>query len=502
MCSFLVVDDEPLSVASIQKVFHKYYRDMGSVYTAHSGKEAVNKAVLHHPDVVIIDIMMPGINGLEAINKIKEINPGTVFVIISAHDKFQFAKEAIGLGVSEYVLKPVDVDVLKDVIDRAAAMVKERRARLEHEIDYQSNMSKLRPLLEHHFIQAVLFEPPYELSMEDIEEMIGLNSISGRMLTVEFNHDAYSAREILEHVRLQKGCVAAGTVFSRIVAYCDIEDDGEAEELAQRLVGMRIGNNMKIGVGSYCADVSLLARSYEQSVGALKSVRGRSGAHLFSQGDVGELPPYPARAENELRDALLTGNKAQAEERISELISWYGLRYDGKLSHMLKGMTQIVALILRWEKLPSEEPFVIDIGEQYDELFHLKDGDAMKSWFVALCGKAIDNLGELKPGDDDSIILDARRYVDGHYCESLTLEFMASKFFLSPSYFSTRFRRVTGVTFIDYLTNIRVKKARDMLVGGGYSIKEVARSVGYSNANYFSRVFKRVTGQTPSDLMP
>ena len=146
MLKVMVVDDESIVVESIKYIIDKNFTDVMVSGTARSGREAIEKAELIKPDIIFMDIKMPGINGIDAIKEIREILPNAQIIILSACEQFEYAKEAINLGVSVYLLKPVNRSKMVEVIRQAAINYEETKLKRKRELDLKEKYEKVLPI--------------------------------------------------------------------------------------------------------------------------------------------------------------------------------------------------------------------------------------------------------------------------------------------------------------------------------------------------------------------
>jgi two-component system response regulator YesN len=143
MLKLLIADDEYLVLDSIKMIVSKNIKDVVVVATASTGREAIETSISLKPDIVFMDIHMPGIDGVEAIKQIKKVNNDTMFVIITAYEYFDYAKEALNLGVFEYLLKPVNKNKLIETINNIKINIEMKRSNLIREIELKEKMNRI-----------------------------------------------------------------------------------------------------------------------------------------------------------------------------------------------------------------------------------------------------------------------------------------------------------------------------------------------------------------------
>lgn len=182
MMKLLIADDEYLVIDSLKYMVEKFARDIEVVGTAKSGREAIEKAMELKPDIIFMDIHMPGIDGMEAIKQIKAINSDIVFVIITAYEYFNYAKEAINLGVHDYLLKPINRGKVVEALDGICAEISSKREAVQREMLLKEKMNKVIPHLEGQFIYSQLFDGNAVKDAGFYEEVFGMGISHGYVM--------------------------------------------------------------------------------------------------------------------------------------------------------------------------------------------------------------------------------------------------------------------------------------------------------------------------------
>ena len=166
MYSIMIADDEGIVLDSFTYLLNEEFGDSISIETAKTGRSVIELAERYRPDICIMDIRMPGINGIDAIKEIRKRNPGIIFIVISAYDKFGYAKEALSLGVMDYLNKPVDRQKFIDTIRKAMEQVDVREEKRAKELEILEKMETVTPIIENGLIYNLLFQDFFQ---EDIQ---------------------------------------------------------------------------------------------------------------------------------------------------------------------------------------------------------------------------------------------------------------------------------------------------------------------------------------------
>src|SRR5581483_8592037 len=171
---------------SITFIVNTYVKGVTVVETARSGREAIEKAEISRPDVVIIDIKMPGLSGLEAIAEIKSFYSGALFIVISAYEYFEFAREALKLGVIEYIHKPLSRAKIVAAIENAVRIIEEERRKRSIEIERKEKLAIGLPVLEGGFIYSILFADDHLSELTTYKNILEIQHNGGYIMTLEF----------------------------------------------------------------------------------------------------------------------------------------------------------------------------------------------------------------------------------------------------------------------------------------------------------------------------
>ncbi len=388
----LVADDEYIIRRGIIS-FLRQYSDFELAAEAEDGEMALELAKDISPDVYFVDINMPFLNGLQFIKSLREINPRAVVVIITGYDRFEYAREALKLGVFEYLLKPL----MEGPFDEMMQRVRERLQREESEDKYliwaKSMLAQNRTYLASNFWQRAL----------------------------EGHYTKEEIRERSQYLNLLLPEPFAITVVS--LEYHKMEDVKSTwNEDLLFFVAENIANEMFHGLVNP------------------NSCQDRHGN-------------------------LVVISKTVAPEAAEEQTETY--------CHMLESQLPVRCIVMQVT------------GDDYGALAETYE-------------TAVSLLKELETGS--SVIKDVKLYIEDNYSrEDFSFQDAAGHVNLSVPHLSRMFRREMGVTFIDYLTSVRIRKAIELLHSGELKIYEIAELTGYANQHYFSNVFKKNLGVSPAE---
>ncbi len=521
--SILLVDDEEEVFSVIMKKLD--WENMGFRIAgyARNGVEALELAEELLPDVVMTDIKMPYMDGLTLSRKLKELYQNIKIIIFSGFDEFEYAKEAIKIEAEEYILKPINANELREVFTRIGA-------NLDRELDEKRNIEKLRqyymeslPVLQENFYAALIEGRIPEQDMERFLNSYGI-VFSGPRYVVTALHIstpeaqlgidpillAVSVKKLAEEQFSDKWRSNVISYLGDIIVISQLSEEAELTgytdamdkfcRLAKRVCGARV----TAGIGHSCGEISELHLSYRGARNAIsyRVLYGNTRAINIAEIDPQEHADktWDEQSIQKIFKKIKTGDEHSLLEAVSDCVS----RFSGKGASLQKYRMFIMELIAEIFRFGNNNDLNMDeiFGENadaYSEALQLDSPEALKDWLVSVGGKMQAQVQKRATDTTKTFVRRAEEYVREHYADqSLSVETMCRSLGVSAAYFSTVFKKETGKTFINYLTDYRMEQAVELLLEGDEKTYVVAQQVGYSDPNYFSYVFKKQFGVSPS----
>ncbi len=522
MYRIMLADDEGIVTDSIKFIIDKEFAGVCETETAKTGRAVIELAETFRPDIAFMDIQMPGINGIEAMKEIRRTNSSTVFIILSAYDKFDYAKEAINLGVLDYLNKPFSKDMIIDVLSRAMKQIDLAKERRRQELSIREKIETVTPVIESGFIYSILFQESHSES-ESYKNLLGIDEDYGYMLVLSVvDADSESENPIGSGIRVQseyakirdmiKGrlnCITGPLISNKIICFFPkktnhMEYDervkiiGKSEELLKELLE-KTGINARIGIGAV-QPVEAASDSYKEALSALM-VSKAEVAHA-SDLPVGCAyePDYPMDLEKRLFAAVGSGNVGLSKEYAERFFSWMKETYPDAL---VDARLKCLEFVLWAERLSYESGGMtyhfLYRSEYLPTVMAFKDFNELGIWFADKICEAAQNVTVKKEEKLDSIVEEAKSYIRENYSKDISLDEVSGRVDVSPYYFTRLFKEETGETFLEYLTGLRIEKAKELMKDPDVSVKDICAQVGYSDPNYFSRIFKKAVGKTPTE---
>lgn len=525
MYKIMLADDEGIVIDSVKYIIEKEFGDECVIEYAKTGRSVIELAETFRPDIAIMDIHMPGINGIDSMKEIRKTNSNVVFIVMSAFDKFEYAKEAIKLGVLEYITKPMEKNKLLTVLKNAMTQVDKEREKRSNDLKIREKMEIVIPVIESGLIYEILLHEHFSEDIESYKTMLGIHENYAYMMTLvygdsqEGNHmtnavgSSVKMQQYYQSVRAElKDCFQCivGPVMANKIAVLvpydkPVMEYTERSQLIEKARGLvrdmrkRYSISFRIGI-SRVKELKNMADAYSESVNSLIITVG-SVAHAD------DLPigcnyeeSYPDHMEKQLFEELEKGNLDQAVVTARNFFDWMTSSHaDSMMDIRLKSLEFVLwAEHIAYEKGGMTYQFN-SRNDYLTTIMNLTDYEEMKIWFVEKIKVACQNILSKREESSSNVVDIAKEYIRNNYSKALSLDEVSYYVNISPYYFSKIFKDGTGENFIEYLTNVRIEKAKELLSTSDYSMKEICVRVGYSDPNYFSRSFKKNVGVTPTE---
>ncbi len=537
MYRIMIADDEGIAVESFTYMIREEFKDTCIIESAKTGRSVIELAERFRPDIALMDIRMPGINGIDAIKEIRKRNPGIIFIVISAYDKFGYAKEALSLGVMDYLNKPVNKDVFLDTLRKAMAKVDGEREKRTRELAILEKMETVTPILENGLVYNLLFQ---EFSGEDIEnfkKLLEINTNYGYMIALVFGDSdeggnmtnvvgtsvriQSQTRDLRDIVKSYISGMVGSVMANKIAIFVPYEkkdsaNDADSDDLNElnyneRLEIIDLIRNMvrrlntqldavfRAGVGTV-RPLSQQMTSYNEALESLTMTTG-SVAHAEDLAVGCEYEDnYPVDSERAIFEGVKKGELEATLSAANYFFDWMLETYDNYTDDI---KLKTLEFVLRAESIAygiSGETYRFRSREDYLRFINrVESYDKLRKWFIDKLTDACHDVKSRKENRSNGIIDRAKEYIMTHYQKDISLDDVSREVDISPYYFSKLFKEATGDNFIEYLTNLRIDKAKDLLDNTELSMKEICVQVGYANPNYFSRIFKKNVGVTPTE---
>lgn len=531
MIKIFLVEDEIVIRNGIKNSIHWEKEGYDFVGEASDGELAYPMIIKEKPDILITDIRMPFMDGLELSKMVKKELPDIKILILSGYDEFDYAKEAIRLGVTEYLLKPISSVKLLESLGTVTKIIEQEREERKLWEHYQQEMQEnkeqnkyklFNDLLAGRMSMAEALEQGKKLGIELGAEgycvvlfkvMTSEHRMDYRDYIVEAQERMEALAESTEKVLWYQRGVEGWAFIIQGKKGSELEERTntlmkQLQEIAQEYPELEYFG----GIGTQVERMRMLRESYERAyqafanrfVGKMNRIIAFDQLSVYQEQESIEYQGLGAMGENQklLETFLRSGTKEEVHSFIS--VYFEALHEENLKSIMLRQYVVMEAFICALsfgEKLQlSKEKIRGEIGDVNDVPQHIQSIEDTKAYMETLISRMImlrDKVSDCRYSD---IIRRAKRYTENHYMsEDISLNTVAAEVNMSPSYFSSVFSQEAGQTYIEYLTSVRMDKAKELLLYSQMRISDIGYEVGYKDAHYFSYIFKKTQGCSPKE---
>ncbi|MEA5011609.1 MAG: response regulator [Angelakisella sp.] len=516
----LLVDDEEDIRVGISRKMDWEALGFVLVCEAENGQEALELAEQYKPDVILTDIKMPFMDGLELCRILTNRLPASKFVIFSGFDEFDYAKQAISMNVFEYILKPINAAELSDVLQKLKTQIDTERAQRRDMDTLRRRYEESLPLLRELFYSQLIEGKIRTDQMQDRAARYDLDLRSTQWVSALVQIDdagedseliPLSVQQFFDDNMKLKGCICRTFLYNDSVALIASMDNSTSiydliEEINRicKLAKSYLRLTLTVGVGSVCHTPCDLRRSAAGARSALDyRVLAGAGRVIY----IGDMEPNQRTKlsfEDEDKRDLINAVKLGIEEdvalvvdRLISRIGEAGLALSQCHFYFLTLLTCLLT-ITRNADLEMEEVF----GPGFSGAVQITDFGStveLRKWFLHRCLKIHELLRQQRTDSTWRLIEKAKAFIQQNYAQSeLSVESLCEHLHLSSAYFSTLFKRETGMSFTGYVTEVRMEAAAALLRDTEEKTYLIAEKTGYQDPNYFSYVFKKHFGVSPT----
>jgi two-component system response regulator YesN len=522
----MLVDDEPEIREGMKEIVDWEACGFQLVAEADNGVDALQLAEQTRPDLVITDVRMHFMDGLEMVERMRAFLPMTQFIVVSGYDEFEYTRKSIQIRIADYVLKPISAQEFTAVLERAKRALDEEHMRHNSVQVMNRIFSDSLPILREQLFCSLMSGGMDEMSVRSAAARYGLdldaeryavallrispggeNPLAGDEELVRLAVDRI-VREVLTarvscHVFNYNGRVAA---IAMLRAEQSMSELMALFETAATVVRDYLGASVAAGVGEPFRQLSGIPESAAQAQSALnhlalvddgqviyiRDLKPRSSAHLAAD---------PQALAN-LSLAIRSRQKQEIERSAHALID----RLRGaqiSFGEYQVYMMEVLMAVMRVARDAQAEIDILsgDSGDLIRDFLEARELDEVEAMLISLCGEVADGIGAERKENGKRVIQQALELIVRQAGEPLlTIERVCEELRVSPVYLRTLFRRETGQTFHQYLTGLRMNRAMELLRTTNLKTAEVAQKSGLGDASYFSYSFKKHYGVSPSQV--
>ncbi|QGQ96047.1 response regulator [Paenibacillus psychroresistens] len=496
---------------------------------AKNGEEALQLIIELKPDIVFLDINMPMMDGLELAEAIRSRGLMTTIVFLTGYSEFSFAQQAMQLGVQYYLLKPVNVEELKLTLLSIKESI-EKESSFKLEVDgLKAQIKESMTILKDRFVYELIKGNTILMDDEILQKLqyykIDLvSSYYGAMILELDVQDKWSeedkqlwrfavaniAKEILTQNRI---FVFQQDINEHVCMLLGIEEVFYVNDLAnliyvceqiKQIVHKHLKLTVTIGLGHMYASIKNVSVSYKESFFAVRNKLTLGDNNVIAFSSVKEMQImsnfYPMERRAEMLMNMRLGNAEELDVRIALIFKEF------RMSSISLNMLFVICI----EMASTCFELLTETGQNYPQFFREKMNliedlqaqkslDEMEKWIKELFDSTMHTVAVNRSNKSQKIVQSVKKYIEENYGnENLMITEISQSLFINYGHLSYLFKKETGKTINDFLTEFRINKAKELMDKGNHYILEVSLKVGYSDQGYFSKCFKKFFGQAPS----
>lgn len=527
LLKLLIVDDEYLVRNLLRHCLDWNeigYEVVGEASNAHEALELIESL---RPDVIFTDIYMPFMDGLEFGKIVFEKYPHIKIVVLTGHEEFEYAKKSVKIGISDFLLKPINDDEIRKTALNLKSKIEKERNQQEEYNKLQKQLEEALPCLKEQFLNQLL------LSNIDKEEArvqaeyykINLNSNYYIVSVIEASPADEERSSVNEEGRLLLNLKAHNLVtryfrddpdvyvfrdaFQNIVILnCEKDlDFSDCLEALRSLIINSLKCNVSIGQGKAYPIIGKISKSYKEALYALryKIIAGKN--QVISYDEINLSASKQVQFQNDNFDTLAFYLKAGLYNKVEEYIVSTFNEYTGQETLNIQTYRAIASYIVSviLNVILEIDINISDIfsntGQPFEQIFKSDTLPEIRDYLVSIAKKTVDTIQNTQTKKVSQIIEQIKEYIKQNQSDpDITLSSTAKKFYMNMSYLSRIFKQETGYTFVEYLTKTRMEKAVKLLKETDLRAYQVAEKVGIQNPHYFGICFKKWTGMSINDF--
>ncbi|WP_455383530.1 response regulator transcription factor [Salinispira pacifica] len=490
MYRVVIVDDEEPVLESFSFILESEKEDFTLCGTARSGTEAINLIRDVKPDVVFMDIQMPGVDGLDAITELRPQYPEIVFVLATAYERFDIAQRAIPLGVFSYMVKPISRSAFVNELHRVKMQLDQTRERRDLQLRDICLLQKSREEIKNRCLAGLAWEDPSAEDWQHLSNLFDLKSDRGTVCLAEVRGQlSRDAREMLfdklaEKFRFKFNCLSAMAAGRLILFFPEEPGLDGLDAYMQAVLEEFEPHSIALARGGVYHR-SRLTTSFSEAYRSLARAEPKCVSFDTERDEMRSICA-----------ALLRGDFAAAAPLFED---FWTRRFMEDSFDVAKG--KMVALFtLLWTGMDPQILGAADFNPP-EAIMALRDVEEWRQWSSSTLITLRNLLCTADARPLPHHLSKSLSLIQERYREPISLSSIAEECQITANYLCRLFAEHLGTSFVDYLTRYRVEQATTMLKETSLSIKEVAGLAGFQDPNYFSRIFRRYTGLSPTDLV-
>lgn len=515
MYTLITADDEIDKLEALRDMFDWEGNNIQIVGEATNGQEAYDLLVKLRPDICIIDIRMPKLSGLDAIQSATEKGVKTKFIVLTGYDDFDYARKAVQLQIVEYLLKPCRYEEVLRAVQKAIFLVQEGQHQKELQVQYQQLCAKNKKLSKKHFLIQLLSgftdsnqdvqEYIHEFSLEPLFSCYAVCTLS--LIERQKETDGFLNQILLPMAESDMADIELSEVVlwkEQVVILVSLSNIASNFTEFQDLLFQMLEEGTRqchahcvIGISDLKYDPKQLQEACTEAMKAagLAAFDGIHGIRYYAELNCSEKVSYASQSEKDVISAVL-GESGNLTDTIESFFHHYSLSSSESKKIVQQMASTLVCSIF---KVCLEHNMILNLFSKMlsDTIEEISNARTMQEIQSAVLQFASDVSKSFTGNKQISAFASVTiQYIHDNYAKKITLKLTADALHISPAYLSMLFKQQTGINFIEYLNRYRIQKAKQYLNDMDSKIYEVANKIGIQDEKYFHSLFKRYTGLT------
>lgn len=532
MFSIILVDDEQEIRESISELVNWEKTGFTFLGAAENGVDALQLIEKKVPDVLITDIKMPVMDGIELAKRVREEHPTVKVIFLSGYDEFEFAVSGIKLNIASYLLKPISRHELENTLQEIRLQLEEETREATDIQTIEKGYMENIEIMKISFLISLLTENYTALSFEELTPFLShyqLDFLLKKkvMLNIHLNDSVFKDRKTSQQGELMRFSLsnmvrkaAANHVQAEVFLFasnviCLIGDEQEKIDESLDVLAKEIYESAKklyhqrvtIGISEQYDRISETKNAFQSTIEAINYAGVYGKGHILSISDIDPPESQQFGLTEELESQLLLAIKLGEKEELDRLVDKVltatfasTARFQANIRLVLGEVFIICMRAMRESGVELEEKFVDQFAFSQD-MMEYEHIDNMKKRLSSFCRKMMEKIQQHRAFQTTSLAEQGKKYVDQHYSDpELSMKKVSQKLLISPSYFSAVFKKEIGCSFTEKLTEIRMKKAKELVLSTDMKMFEIASQCGFTDQHYFSYSFKKYYDQSPSKM--
>lgn len=536
MYKVLVVDDEYLERKALRIILEdrNELNNVKIVGESGNGKDAIKVARETKPDIIFMDVKMPKMNGLKSIKNIKKELPDVKFIILTAYDEFDYVQQALKLGINDYLLKPVRPQKVMEIVLKLIKQIEKTRVELKKQQLMKDKLAMVMPYIKISFVLDLIFERinsleeiksrselfnvaemPSVIMIVNIDEFAQMTQSNNEVKRQILKKEVFSVLE--EYESLYSSLMVVPMNSDKILILYFGSESVEnmsirewLKKLADKIrkdIADKTAFTVTIAIGKYYSDPRMLSKSYNEALTALRQYLFIGNNAVINFEDINNVDYEEGRYPYLVEKKLIEGIKfAKGVADINLLIDKFFQEWaidDNCNSIVVKArLIELLGILSR---------AAVEAGAKFKEisplnftytrkLLEIDSAITLKTWLNKFLQLLIEKINEREDSLKKKAVYKGVDYVKNNFEHNISLYEVAEEVNLSEHYFSRLFKEEMDCTFVEYITKVRLDEAKRRLKNGNENISQIAQEVGYNEPGYFSKVFKKYYGMSPSQF--